>query len=92
MRSALDQALMRTADTTASYFDEFVERKNLTAGAAETIRELSHGKTGVAIFGGPEVLASIGNDVVLLALASNLVGSIRTGIHGMATNSSRINV
>lgn len=88
LRSAFDQTLMRTADTTASYFDEFVERNNPAAGAAETIRELSHGKTRVAIFRERQLLASDGANVVSLALASNLVSSVRPGEHRMATNST----
>ncbi|MBV8833070.1 MAG: heavy metal sensor histidine kinase [Acidobacteriaceae bacterium] len=89
LRSAFDQTLMRTADATASYFDEFVERNNPAAGAAETIREFSHGKTRVAIFRGHEVIASNGANVVSLALRSNLVGSVRLGEYGMATDSER---
>lgn len=88
LRSAFDQTLMRTADATASYFDEFVERNNPAAGAAETIRELSHGKTRVAIFRERQLLASDGTNVVSLALASNLVSSVRPGEHRMATNST----
>lgn len=86
LRSAFDEALIRTADTTASYFDEFVERNNPAAGAAETIRELSHGTTGVAIFQGREVLASTGSDVVATALANNLVEYKGAGKHGIATD------
>jgi len=86
LRRAFDQTLMRTADATASYFEEFVERNNLAAGAVETIRELSHGATRVAIFRGREVLATNGANVVSLALRSNLVGSVQIGEHGMATD------
>jgi len=87
LRSAFDQTLMRTAETTASYFEEFVERNNPVAGAVETIRELGHGQTRVAIFREGQVLASSGGDVAGLALANHLVGSARVGEHRMTTNS-----
>lgn len=89
LRNAFDAALIRTADTTASYFDEFVERNNPAAGAVETVRELMHGNTGVAIFRGREVLASSGSEVVATAVASNLVQSGGVGKHNIATDSRR---
>src|SRR5579884_301871 len=89
LRSAFDQALVRTAETTASYFDEFVERNNPAAGAIETIRELSHGKTAVAIFRGRQALASTDKDVVALALRSNVVGSLAAGEHALTTDLNR---
>ena len=89
LRSAFDDSLMQRADNTASYFEEFVERNNPVRGAAETVRELKHEKTGVAIFRGREVLASTGKDVVATALASNLIQSGQAGERGFATNLKR---
>ncbi len=88
LRGDFDKALIRTADTTASYFEEFAERKKPAAGAVETIRELRLGKTGVAIFRGNELLASTGNDVVSITLGSRLLFmSNRSSEYRLATDS-----
>jgi heavy metal sensor kinase len=79
LRANFDRALLRTADTTGSYFEEFAERKNAVAGAHETIRELRLGKTGVAIYRGHELLAATGDDVVSAVAAANVFSSLRAG-------------
>lgn len=52
LRAEFDRPLLRTGETTGSYFEEFAERKNAAAGARETIRELRLGRTGLAILSG----------------------------------------
>ena len=69
LRADFDQEVLRTAQVTSSYFEEFAERKNAAAGARETVRELKLGKTGLAIYRGRELLAATSDDVVSAAAA-----------------------
>ncbi len=69
LRIQFDLSLRRTAETMANYFTEFAERKNVVAGAQETVRELKLGKQSTAILRSGKVLASNGQDI-LSALAS----------------------
>ena len=75
LRADFDRALLRTGDTSASYFEEFAERKNAAAGARETIRELNLGKTGLAIYRGQELLASTGDDIAASIAAADVFSS-----------------
>lgn len=78
LRRQFDLSLTRTAETMANYFTEFAERKNVVAGAQETVRELKLGKQSTAILRAGKVLASNGEDI-LSALAS-------AGASGQLTN------
>ncbi len=50
LQQELDRSLLRTASATASYFNEFVERKNELAGAKETVLEVQFEDLHSAIY------------------------------------------
>jgi heavy metal sensor kinase len=72
LRRQFDASLLRTAKATATYFSEFVERKNVVGGARETILELKIEKLGAAIFHEGQLLAASGEDITA-ALASTKI-------------------
>src|ERR1700736_1053254 len=63
MRKRFDASVLRNAQGMASYFTEFVERKNVEAGAQETVNELREGRESAAIFRGSQLIASNDQDV-----------------------------
>lgn len=79
LRAEFDRALLRTTETTGSYFEEFAERKNAAGGARETIRELRLGRTGLAIYRGRERLGATGDDVVSAVEAAHVFSSLKPG-------------
>src|SRR6266511_1005666 len=64
MRSRFDASLSRNAQAMASYFTEFAERKNVEAGAKETVKELREGRESTAIYREGQLLASNDDDVI----------------------------
>jgi heavy metal sensor kinase len=77
LREDFDRALLRGAETTGSYFEEFAERKNAVAGARDTIRELRLGGTGVAIYRGHELLASTSDEVVSAVSTAHVSSNLK---------------
>ena len=73
LRLQFDKELLNAAANTASYFEEFAEKKNIIAGAQETIRELKRGDENLAIFRENELLASSASNVVSLAASMHVV-------------------
>lgn len=67
-----DTSLLRTAQSVSNYFAEFVERKNLSAGARETVREFQFERLGVAIFQGAQLLAADNPDTVAAITATKI--------------------
>ncbi|MBV8829235.1 MAG: HAMP domain-containing protein, partial [Acidobacteriaceae bacterium] len=90
LRPDFDQEVLRTAEVTGRYFEEFAERKNVVAGAQEAVRELKLGKTGLAIYRGRELLASTGDDVVSAVAAAHVFSSFKpNGEPFFSTDSKR---
>jgi heavy metal sensor kinase len=68
-----DVSLLRTARSMANYFAEFVERKNVAAGARETVLELQLERLGTAIFREDELLAASAPDTVAAVASTNVL-------------------
>jgi heavy metal sensor kinase len=73
-----DVSLLRTARSMANYFAEFVERKNVTAGARETVLELQLERLGTAIFREDELLAASGPDTEAAVASTKILAASRT--------------
>src|SRR5271169_4487086 len=73
-----DVSLLRTAHSMANYFAEFVERKNVAAGARETVLELQLERLGTAIFREDELLAASSPDTVAAVASTKIVVASRT--------------
>ena len=73
-----DVALLRTAQSVSNYFAEFVERKNLTGGAKETVLELQFERLGTAIFYDNQPLATSNADTLASISSTGILSSLRT--------------
>ena len=73
-----DVSLLRTAHSMANYFAEFVERKNVVAGARETVLELQLERIGTAIFRDDELLAATAPDTVAAVTSTSILAASRT--------------
>ena len=66
---------MRTASTTASYFNEFVERKNELAGAKETVTEVQFEDLHSAIYREGELLAASRGDIAGIVRSTGILAA-----------------
>jgi heavy metal sensor kinase len=73
LQQELDRALLRTASATASYFNEFVERKNELAGAKETVLEVQFEDLHSAIYREGELLATSRPDIAGIVRATRIL-------------------
>lgn len=71
-----DTSLVRTAQSVSDYFAEFVERKNLAAGARETVLELQFERLGTAIYRDRQLLAANHPDTVAAIAATGLLSAL----------------
>ena len=76
MRKRFDASVLREAQEMANYFGEFAERKNLEAGARETVTELREGRESAAIFREGKLLASNDADVVAAVAATGILDTL----------------
>src|SRR5260370_13503036 len=77
MRYRFDASVLRNAQAMASYFNEFVERENVEAGARETVLELREGRESAAIFRQGQLLASNDEDVAAEVASSKIIETLR---------------
>src|SRR5579871_45487 len=73
-----DVSLLRTAQSVSNYFAEFVERKNLSGGAKETVLELQFERLGTAIYSDQEPLAASNPDTLASISATGVLATLRT--------------
>jgi heavy metal sensor kinase len=71
-----DIALLRTAQSVSNYFAEFVERKNVAAGARETVNELQFEHLGTAIFLNRQLLAASNPDTAAAVTAAGILSAL----------------
>jgi heavy metal sensor kinase len=71
-----DISLLRTAQSVSNYFAEFVERKNVAAGARETVLELQFERLGTAIFRDGQLLAANKPDTVAAIAATKVLAAL----------------
>ena len=76
LQKEFDTSLQRTATSTATYFTEFVERKNELGGAQETVKELQFGELRTAILREGKLLASSGPDVLEIMQATGVTAKL----------------
>jgi heavy metal sensor kinase len=84
MRKRFDASILRSAQAMASYFTEFAERKNVEAGAKETVKELREGRESAAIYREGELLATNDDDVISTVASTRIqdaVGSDRKPVY-----------
>src|SRR6516164_7450935 len=74
LRNQFDASLLRTVQTTASTFTEFVERKQIEEGAQDTVSELRLPDITAAVFRGQELMAA-GNPEIVDSIASTGMAS-----------------
>jgi heavy metal sensor kinase len=72
LRKQYDVSLLRTARATATYFSEFVERKNVAQGARETILEMKLEKLSAAIFQDNQLLAASSDDITTAIVSARV--------------------
>lgn len=90
LAAEFDVALLRTAQSVSNYFAEFVERKNLTLGAKETVLELQFERLGTAIYYDNQPLASSNPDTLASISATGILATLRTThAPSFATDSQR---
>jgi heavy metal sensor kinase len=76
LQRRFDLSLLRTAQTMATYFSEFVERKNVEPGAVETVHEFQFGELRPAILRGSRVLAASGPEILHAIAATGVLQSL----------------
>lgn len=73
LRKQFDASLLRSAWATATYFSEFVERKNVAQGAHETILEAKQDQLSAAIYHDNELLAASSDDITTAIAGAKLL-------------------
>src|ERR1700674_3311360 len=84
MRKRFDASILRNSQAMASYFTEFAERKNVEAGAKETVKELREGRESAAIYREGQLLATNDDDVIATVASTRIqdaVGSDRKTVY-----------
>src|ERR1700730_15676741 len=76
MRKRFDASVLRTAQEMANYFGEFAERKNVEAGAKETVLELREGRESSAIFRKGQLLAANDEDVIAAVESTQILDTL----------------
>ena len=84
-----DVSLLRTARSMANYFAEFVERKNVAAGARETVLELQLERLGTAIFREDELLAASSPDTMAVVASTSILPASRVSRQPVFATDSR---
>lgn len=72
LRKQFDASLLRSAQATALYFSEFVERKNIAQGARETLLEAKLDNLSAAIFHDNQLLAASSDDITVVIADAKL--------------------
>jgi heavy metal sensor kinase len=91
LRKQYDASLLRTARATATYFSEFVERKNVAQGARETILEMKLEKLSAAIFQDNHLLAASSDDITTAIASARLLPASHEGQAPTFATDSKMN-
>ena len=91
LRKQYDVSLLRTARATATYFSEFVERKNVAQGARETVLEMKLEKLSVAIFQDNRLLAASSDDITTAIASAGLRPAAQQGHAPAFVTDSKMN-
>jgi len=91
LRKQYDASLLRTARATATYFSEFVERKNVAQGARETILEMKLEKLSAAIFQDHQLLAASSDDITTAIVSARLLPAAQQGQAPTFATDSKMN-